>query len=152
MSLQERISTELKLAMKRRDKLRTETLRSIRAQLLEKEISKRGKGGMTEEDELGVLQTAVKRRKESIELFGKGGRMDLVEQETKELEIIYEYLPKQLGIAEIEGIVRKIIERAGAVSVKDFGKIMPLAINELKGKAEGKIIQEIVRKILQEKS
>ena len=152
MTLHERISTEIKTAMKKGDKLRLETFRFLRAQLQEKEISKRGKGGMTEDDQLAVLQNAVKRRKESIEMFEKGGRMDLVEKEKKELEIVQEYLPAQISAGEIENIVRSIVEKAGPLSQEDFGKVMPLAMKELKGKAEGKTVQEIVRKILQDKS
>lgn len=149
MTLQERISEEMKSAMKKGDKLRLETLRFLRAQLHEKEISKRGKGGMTEDDQLAVLQNAVKKRKESIELFERGGRMDLVEKEKKELEIVREYLPSQLGSLEIEKAVRGVVESVGAVSQEDFGKVMALAMKELKGKAEGKMVQEAVKKVLE---
>lgn len=149
MGLMERISEDLKHAMKIGDKLRLETLRSLRAQLQEKEIAKRGHGGITEEDEVGVLKSAVKNRKESIEMFERGGRQDLVEQETRELEIIHTYLPKQLSSGELELIVGRIIEDLGAASSKEFGKVMGVAMRDLKGKADGKLVQEIVKKKLE---
>jgi len=102
MALKEKIAEEMRSAMKRTDKLRLETLRSIRASLLEKEIAKRGKGTMTEDDELNVLQSGLKKRKESIELFEKGGRKDLVEKETQELEIIQSFLPKQMDMPKLK--------------------------------------------------
>ncbi len=149
MALKEKIGDDLKAAMKSGDKLRLETLRTVRAALMEKEIERRGTGKpMTPEDELGVLTGAAKKRRESIELFQKGGRADLVEQETKELAIIQEYLPKQMSAEEVAATVRTIIAQAGATGPGDFGKVMPLVMKELKGKADGKLVQETVRKTL----
>ena len=151
MALNAKISDDLRRAMKSGDKIRLETLRTLRAALMEKEIEKRGSGqGMSEEDELGVLTSAAKKRRESMELFEKGGRLELVEQEGRELAIIQEYLPKQLTTEEIGEVVNRIIRQVGAVSQKDFGKVMPLVMKELRGKAEGSIIQECVRKSLGE--
>jgi uncharacterized protein YqeY len=149
MGLKETISRDLQKAMKAGDKTRLETLRTVRAALLEKEIEKRGSASpVTPEDELSVLTGAAKKRRESIEMFGKGGRMDLVEQETKELAIIQEYLPKQLSAVEIEEIIRNIMGEVGASSPTDFGKVMPAVMKQLKGKADGKLVQELVRKAL----
>lgn len=149
MPLKEKISEDMKAAMKGGFKLRLETLRTLRAALIEKEIERRGSGTtMSPEDELGVLATAAKRRKESIEQFAKGGREDLVTQEREELRIIEEYLPKQLDRSAVESVVRAIIAETGASGPADFGKVMPAAMKQLKGKAEGKIVQELVKEIL----
>ncbi|RPH36649.1 GatB/YqeY domain-containing protein [bacterium] len=149
MALKDTISQDLKNAMKSGEKLRLETLRTIRAALMEKEIEKRGsENGMTPEDELGVLTTAVKRRKESIEQFQNGGRPELAEQERQELAIIQEYLPKQMSAEEMEKAVREIIAQTGASGAADFGKVMPQVMKQLKGKADGRLIQETVKKLL----
>ncbi len=148
MALLEKISEDLKSAMKAGDKIRVETLRMIRAGLLEKNVEKRPSAGMSQDDEISVLMSASKKRKESIEIFRKNGRNDLAEQEEKELKIIQEYLPVQLSSEEIEIYVKKVINGLGATTLKDFGKVMPIVMKELKGKADGKFIQEVVRKFL----
>ena len=149
MSLKERISTDMKKAMKSGEKLRLETLRTLRAAMLEKEIEKRGGGpGMTPEDEIGVLMGAAKRRKESIEQFRNGGRPELADQEEQELRIIQEYLPKQMSAEEIAVVIREAIVQTGASSGADFAKVMPLVMKQVKGKADGKLVQELVKKTL----
>ncbi len=149
MALQDTISHDLKIAMKSGEKLRLETLRTIRAALKEKEIEKRGSGNpMTPEDELGVLTTAAKKRKESIEQFQNGGRPELADQERKELAIIQEYLPKQMSAEELEKAVREFVTQVGATGPGDFGKVMPQVMKQLKGKADGRLIQETVKKLL----
>jgi uncharacterized protein len=148
MTLMEKIAEDMKTAMKAREQLRLETLRTIRAQLLEKQVEKRPSGGMTPEDEVAVLISAAKKRKESITIFRDNGRDDLADQETKELEIIQEYLPKQMSEEDIHDFVKKVITDVGAVSAKDFGKVMPVVMKELKGKADGKLIQDTVKKLL----
>jgi len=148
MSLKEKISADLKTAMKSGDVLRRETLRTVWATIIE--LDKRGvKREPTEEEELQVIIGATKKRKEAIEQYEKAGRKDLADQETRELAIINEYLPKQLTSQELESHIRDVIARVGAVSGKDFGKVMPVAMKELKGKAEGKLIQETVKRILE---
>lgn len=135
--------------MKARDKLRLETLRTLRAVLMEREIERRGTGKeMTADDEIAVLTSAAKKRRESIDLFQKGGRQDLVDQETQELAIIQEYLPKQMSTEEIVTTISGIISQTGAATPADFGKVMPLVMKQLKGKADGKVIQELVKKAL----
>ncbi|MDH3252511.1 MAG: GatB/YqeY domain-containing protein [Ignavibacteria bacterium] len=144
--LKDRISEDLKRAMKAGDKIRVETLRTLRAALIEKEIEKRGSGsGMDPEDELGVLATAVKKRRESIEHFEKAGRAELVAQEGSEIEIIQEYLPEQLSETEVLAVIEEIVSSTGADTIADFGKVMPLVMKQLKGKADGRRIQELVR-------
>lgn len=148
MTLIDKISEDLKVAMKSGDKLRLETLRTIKAGFLEKQVEKRPNGGISNEDEISVLISAAKKRKESIEIFRNASRNDLADQEEKELGIIQEYLPKQLSSVEIEEIVRNKINEIGAVGAKDFGKVMPNVMKELKGKADGKLVQETVKKLL----
>ena len=149
MALKDKISEDLKAAMKSGDKTRLETLRSMRAALMEKEIERRGSGKpVSPEDEIGVLTSAAKKRKESIELFQKGGRQDLVEQESKELAIIQEYLPKQMSEEDVRKIIQDVIVQTGASTAADFGKVMPGVMKILKGKADGKLIQDLVKQSL----
>lgn len=149
MTLREKIIEDMKTAMKSGQTRRLETLRGLKAAMLEKEIALRGgPRGMTPEDELAVVMGAAKRRKESIEMFTQGGRQDLVAQETEELGIIQEYLPKQIERPEIERIVREVITQTGASSAADFSKVMPVVMKQLKGKADGKLIQDIVKELL----
>ena len=144
MSLNEQINADLKAAMKSGDKTRLDTIRLLRASMIE--LAKRGDGKeITPDDELSVLMAAMKKRKEAIEVYEKAGRNELAEQEQKELEIISTYLPKQLNAEEAAAIVQRIITETGASSPKDFGKVMPLAMKELKGKFDGKVVQEMVK-------
>ncbi len=144
----EKISEDLKAAMKAVEKTRMETLRTLRAGLLEKQVEKRPTGGMTTEDELAVVMAASKKRKEAIDVYKTNNRNDLAQQEEAELQIIQEYLPKQLSADEVKEIVKKIVADVGATSDKDFGKVMGPVMKELKGKADGKIIQETVKSLL----
>lgn len=149
MALKEKISEDLKAAMKNGDKLRLETLRTLRAALMEKEIALRGeRKELTPDDEIATLNSAAKKRRESIEQFQAAGRMELVEQETAELKIIQEYLPKQMGQEEIKSVIEEIVKTTGASSAADFGKVMPQVMKQLKSKADGKVIQELVKKRL----
>jgi len=137
--------------MKSGNKLRLETLRMLRAQIIE--FEKKGLDrAMNEDDEMSILISAAKKRKEAIEHFQNAGRMELVEQETKELEIISEYMPKQLSREEAENIVSTIIQQSGAVSMKEMGKVMPVAMRELKGRIDSKVISEIVKQKLEGRS
>jgi uncharacterized protein YqeY len=149
MALSEKINDDLKAAMKSGDSIKLNTIRSIRTRIIE--LSKRGTGSsITQEDELTILLSEAKKRKEAIEMYQKGGRTDLSDQEQRELEIINEYLPKQISIEEVVDIVKKIIVEVGAASAKDFGKVMPAAMKELKGKIDGKVVQEVVKQQLGE--
>ena len=147
MTLSQKISEDLKHAMKSGDKLRLETLRTVRAQMIE--LTKRGTGTeITADEEISALLAAAKKRKEAIELYRQAGREELAHQEEQELQIINEYLPKQMSHDEAEAIIVSIIAQSGAASVKDIGKVMPSAMKELRGKIDGKIVQEIVKKKL----
>ena len=147
MNLTEKINNDLKEAMKSNNAIRLQTIRSIRALILEFEKSGSGKK-LNEEEELKLLTSAAKKRKEAIEEFVKAGRNDLASTEEAELNIIMSYLPKQLTMEEIIDKVKEIANQVGATSKADFSKLMPAAIKELKGKADGKAIKEAAEKIL----
>ncbi len=147
MSLKDRIGEDIKTAMKSKDKLRLETVRSIKKVLLEKEVSVRpsGQEQLTEAQELEVLAQLAKQRRESIEQYRQAGREDLASKEAQELAIIEEYLPKQLSDEELSAALDEIIARVGATTAKDMGKVMGPAMQELKGKADGKKVQQLVK-------
>ncbi len=147
MSLKDKINEDLKSAMKSGDKVRLETIRSIRALILEFEKSGSNKE-LLPEDEIKMLNTAVKKRKEAIEQFTNANRQELADKEAAELKILLEYLPKQLDEAEILEEVKKIAAEIGAKGKEDFSKLMPAVMKSLKGKADGKIIRNIVEKFL----
>ncbi|MGK7880350.1 MAG: GatB/YqeY domain-containing protein [Crocosphaera sp.] len=146
-TLKERISEDIKTAMKARDKVRLETVRSIKKVIIEKETEVRPKGQdeLTPEQELELLAQQAKQRRDSIEQYRQGGRDDLADKEAQELAIIETYLPAQLSTEEIEAVIDKIIASVGASSPKDMGKVMGPAMKELKGKADGKQVQGIVK-------
>ena len=150
MSLKERIDQDLKEAMKSGDKNRLNTIRSIRAALLEKEVSIRvgGKAELSDEQELEVVMNLAKKRKDSIQQYQDAGRKDLAEIEQAELAVITTYLPAQMPDEEIEAAVRDIIAQVGATSLKDMGKVMGAAMKKLKGKADGGKVQEMVKSAL----
>ncbi len=147
MGLKEQIAEDIKSAMKARDKIRLETVRSIKKAILEKEVALRPKGqdSLTAEQEIELLAQQAKQRRDSIDQYQKAGREDLAEKEQQELAIIETYLPKQLDDAELEQILAQIIKYVGESSPKDLGKVMGTAMKQLKGKADGKKIQEIVK-------
>lgn len=146
MSLKDTINNDIKNAMLKKESQRLETLRMVKAKLLEKEVEKRvTPEGMTADDEMQVLLSSAKMRKEAIEEFEKAGRKDLADKERGELEIIQEYLPKPLTQEEISNIVNEIAAKLGVQGPKDFGKLMGAAMKELRGKADGKIVQDIVK-------
>lgn len=147
MSLKDRVTEEIKAAMKAKDKLRLETIRSIKKAVLEKEVSVRpaGQDALTEAQEVEVLVQLAKQRRESIAQYQQAGRTDLADQEAQELAILEEYLPKQLSDAEIGQIIDEIIAQVGAASAKDMGKVMAPAMQQLKGRADGKKVQELVK-------
>ncbi len=147
MNLKEKINNDLKEAMKRGEKLRLETIRSIRALILEFEKSGSGKE-FSDEEGLRIVTVAAKKRKEAIEQYKNANRNDLAEKEEAELKIIEEYLPKQLAPEEILNEVKKIADEVGAKGKEDFAKVMPLAAKSLKGKADGKVIRVILEKLL----
>lgn len=147
MSLKDQISTDIKTAMKAKDKLRLETVRSIKKVIIEEESTARGKGQteLTEEQELAILTRLAKQRKDAIAQYNDANRADLADQEAAELAIIEEYLPAQMSDAEIEAVIDDLIAKTGAASAKDMGKVMGPAMKDLKGRADGAKVQAMVK-------
>ena len=143
MTISERINEDYKSAMKMRDKLRIETLRMLRAQLQDAQIAKGGE--LEEGDVVAALTTAAKRRKEAIAAYRQAERQDLSDQESAELEVISAYLPQQLSEAEVTELIEHAIAEAQATSMKELGKVMSLVMPQLKGRADGKLVQQIAR-------
>jgi len=148
MKLKDKIGADLKSAMKEGNKLKLQTIRSIRALIIEFEKSGSGKELNTEE-ELKLLTSAAKKRKDSIEQFRNAGREDLAKKEEEELRIIQTYLPKQLSVDELKIRINEIAKKIGANNKEDFPKLMPAVMKELKGMADGKLVREIVTEILE---
>ncbi|MFN3306835.1 MAG: GatB/YqeY domain-containing protein [Candidatus Kapaibacteriota bacterium] len=147
MNLEQKISEELKKAIKERDQTRMDALRSIRAAILEFQKSGTGKE-LNEDEEIKLLNSLAKKRKEAIELYEKGGRIDLAEKERQELLLIQSFLPRQMSEVEIRSYVEKIINDVNALSPRDLGKVMGRAMQELKGKADGSLVQSIAKELL----
>lgn len=147
MSLKDRVSDDIKTAMKAKDKIRLETVRSIKKVILERESSVRASGqeGLTEAQEIEVLVQLAKQRRDSIDQYQQANRTDLADQEAQELAILEEYLPRQLSDSEIGDAIDQIIVQVGATSVKEMGKVMGAAMQQLKGKADGKKVQDLVK-------
>ena len=146
MGLEERLLEDMKTGMKSGDKLAVETLRMLRSQIKNASIAK-GED-LSEDDVIGVLSKEAKKRKESLALFKEGGRKDLVEKEQKELDLITSYLPEALSDDELLGIVQNAIDESGAEGLRDMGKVMGLVMPKVKGRADGKMVQELVKKKL----
>lgn len=150
MKLKDRILTEMKEAMKAKQKDRLRVLRSLKAKLMEREIEERqgGEATLTDEQALDVLVKAAKQRRESIEQFEAAGRDDLVQQEQVELEIIESYLPETLSEEDVRSIVKEVISESGASGMSDMGRIMGLLVPKLKGQADGSVISRLVKEEL----
>lgn len=148
MNLKDRINQDLKDAMKSGDKIRLSVVRSIRALILEFEKSGAAKE-LTPDDELKMLTTAAKKRKDSIEQFRNAGRTELADTEEAELKILMDYLPKQMDETEIKNEIIRLANEIGAKNKADFPKLMPLVMKELKGKADGKIVKSLVETYLE---
>lgn len=147
MNLEIKINEELKAATKAGDKVRMETLRSIRAGILELQKSGMDRE-MNEQDELKILQNGAKKRRDAIDMYLQANRAELADKEKAELAIIEEFLPKQLSQAEVEAEVKKIITETGATDMSGLGKVMGVAMKALAGKADGKLVQQAVRSML----
>jgi len=139
------IDQEIKKAMLAKNAVQLRGLRAIKAALLLAKTEKGSAEEITEETELKILQKLVKQRKESADIYKQQGREDLSTVEEEEIEVISGFMPQQLDKAEIEKVVAKIIADSGAASVKDMGRVMGLANKELAGKADGKLIAEVVK-------
>jgi uncharacterized protein YqeY len=144
--IDQQLSEDLKVAMKAGQKDKTETLRTLRAQIKDARIKKGDDLEVAEEEQ--VLMTAAKRRKESISMFKEGNREDLVAREQFQLELIQTYLPEQMSDEELTNIVNETISSLNVSGMTDLGRIMGALMPKVKGKADGKIVQQKVREVL----
>jgi hypothetical protein len=148
MSLKQNIESEIKSAMIARDKTRLSALRAIKSLILLEETKSGAKAEITEEDEMKILTKSAKQRKDSAEIYEQQNRVDLLEVELAELAIIQEFLPKAMTEEEVTSVIKAIITQTGATSPKDMGKVMGVAGKELAGKADGKMIADKVKALL----
>lgn len=146
MGLEERLVEEMKQAMKSNEKLRLSTIRMIRTSVKNKEIEVRKK--LEDEEIQRVIQGMLRKSEESVEQFRAGGRMDLVEKETQEMEILKSFLPQSLSQEEILKVIDETIQENQASSLKDLGKVMKSVMSKLAGKADGKLINQLVKERL----
>ena len=145
-SIRERLTSDLKQAMKAGDTARRSVIRMAMAAIKNAEIAKRGT--LEESDVLGVIAKDARQRQESIDAFKQGNRQDLVDREEEELTILQEYLPKQATREEIVAAARSVIAEVGAEGPRDKGRVMPVLIAQLKGKADGREINAVVTELL----
>ena len=148
MSLSIDIMDEIKTAMRAKDTVALEALRAIKSEILLAQTATGSKEEITEDDEVKLLQRLVKTRKESARIFTEQNRLDLAEPELAQIAVIEKFLPAQLGEAEIEVVIAKIIAETGASGIASMGKVMGLAAAQLGGTAEGKTISTLVKKLL----
>jgi len=146
MELRERIDTDIKYALKSGAKDKVSTLRMLNAALKNKQIDKRRP--LSEEEVVETIRSLIKQRKDSIEQFAKGGRQDLVDKETAEVAVLEVYLPQPLPREELEALVREAVASTGAQGAKDMGKVMKALIPMVGGRADGKLISELVKNSL----
>jgi uncharacterized protein YqeY len=146
MDINIKLNEELVTAAKSKDKIRLSAIRMLKTALHNKEINLMRP--LNESEVLQVLSSMIKQRKDSIEQFAKGGRTDLVEKEEAELKVIQEFMPAQMSEDEVDSLIQKAIEEAGAVSVKEMGKVMKILMPKLTGTADGKMVGEKVKAFL----
>lgn len=148
MSLEQKITAELKTAMLAKDEKALRSLRAIKAAILLAKTSEGAAGDIKEEDEIKLLQKLVKQRKDSLEIYQQQNRPDLAQKEQEEIEVIEKFLPKQLSGEELKAVIAGIIAETGASSPADMGKVMGVATKQLAGKADGKAISAVVKELL----
>jgi uncharacterized protein YqeY len=146
LKLIEQTQEDLKRSIKDKDGNRVSVLRFLLSSIQNREIEKRD--ALDDDEILAEINSSAKRRRESMEAFEEGGRADLVEKEKAELVILQEYLPEQLSPDEIRGVVQEVVEAVGATTASDLGKVMKELMPRLRGKADGKLVNEIVREAL----
>jgi uncharacterized protein YqeY len=146
MSLEKRIVEDLKRAMKNKDQVRTSCLRMLKTSLKNKQVEVGRE--LKEEEVRAILSSMIKKGKEAAAEFKKGGREDLCLKEEKEIEVYYEYLPRQLSPEEIENTLKAVIAELSAAGPKDLGRVMKAAMARMAGQAQGKEVNEIARKLL----
>lgn len=148
MSLKEELMADLKKAMKEKDKKRKDTITMVRAAIKQKEVDERV--DLKDEDVLAIISKQVKEKKKSIDEFKKGNRQDLVEATEAEIEILYDYLPKQLSEDELKDIVQETISRLSIHSKKDMGRLMQDIMPRIKGQADGQTINRLAQEFFTE--
>ncbi len=146
MGLKERLQQELKDAMKAKDTFKRDTVRFLMSAIKQVEVDTRKE--LTDEDIIKIIQKNIKQREEAASQYKEGGRDDLYEKEMKEAQILKSYLPKQLSDQELEEALKEIIQEVGATSIKDMGKVMGVATKRLAGRADGKRINLMAKKLL----
>lgn len=147
MTIEQQIQEDMKSAMKEKNQFRLAAIRAIKAEILLAKTS--GKiEALADSDVLKIIQKMVKQRQDSITIYKEQSREDLVEEESKQLEFIKCYLPKQMSAEEVEAAVKEIVAKTGATSIKEMGKVMKEANSALAGKAESKVIADCVKKLL----
>ncbi len=145
--LEDKIAADYKESMKARDQVRTQTISFLRSELKYSAIDKK-KDKLEDADVAAVLKRLIKQRQDSIAQFEKGQRMDLVQKEKAELEILKSYLPQEMSGEDAARIVDEVVAAAGAVTIKDMGRIMKDVMARTKGQADGKLVSDLVRKKL----
>jgi uncharacterized protein YqeY len=148
MSLEQKIMTEMKEAMKAKDEAVLRSLRAIKAEIIKAKTEPGAGGEIDEATEQKFLQKMMKQRRDSLDIFEKQGRADLAQKEKEEMEVIERFLPKQLSTDEIRVALSQIIAETGAATPADMGKVMGVASKQLAGKADGKTISELVKEML----
>lgn len=148
MPLEEKIMAQMKDAMKSKDEKSLRSLRAIKAAIILAKTAEGAGGVLKEEDEIKLLQKLVKQRKDSLEIYQQQQRADLAQKEQEEIEVIEQFLPKQLGGDELKAIISRIITETGASSPADMGKVMGAATKQLAGQADGKTISAVVKEML----
>ena len=147
MSIQTEVNEQIKTAMKAKDTISLEALRALKSAFLLVNTSGT-QVNMTEADELKIVQKLVKQRQDSASIYSEQGRADLAEPELAQAKVLEQFLPQQMSEEELTDVIQTIINSSGANSLKDMGKVMGLASKELAGKADGKSISEVVKKLL----
>lgn len=147
-TLLDRVNNDLKEAMRQKDETAKLTLRSIKSAILEAQKSGNFEAGLSADDLIQIIGKTAKQRRDTIAEYERVGRDDLASNESAELAIIERYLPKQLSANELEAIVRAVIAETGAQNVRDMSKVMPLAMERIAGQADGRAVNQIVRRLL----
>jgi uncharacterized protein len=148
MTLFDQVSNDIKEAMKARETVRLEALRGLKKEFIEAKTAKGATAELADDDALKIVQKLVKQRRDSADIYNTQNRPDLAERELAEAEALSGYLPKQLSADELEIAVKTIIAQSGAASIKEMGKVIGLANKALAGKADGKAIADLVKKLL----
>jgi len=147
-TLLDRVNNDLKEAMRQQDETAKLTLRSVKSAILEAQKSGNFEAGLNDDELIQIIGKTAKQRRDTIAEYERVGRDDLASKESAELAVIERYLPRQLSADELEAIVRDVIAETGAQSMRDMGKIMPVAMERIAGQADGRAVNQIVRRLL----